>query len=86
MFDITLSNHAQKFLNKADNQLYDRITDHIKALAINPFPKESCRIVGRKEKIFRIRVGDYRIQYTVFYEKNEIIITDIDKRSRAYQF
>ena len=49
MFDITLSNHAQKFLNKADNQLYDRITDHIKALAINPFPKESCRIVGRKD-------------------------------------
>jgi len=46
--------------------------------------KDVKRIVNRKEKIFRIRVGDYRIQYSVIYEKNLLFISDIDKRSRAY--
>ena len=36
------------------------------------------------QKIFRVRVGDYRIRYVVFYDKNQLLITDIDKRPHAY--
>jgi len=31
-----------------------------------------------------VRVGNYRLQYVVFHEKNEILVSDIDKRPRAY--
>ena len=85
MFSIEFSDYAKKFLKKADNQLAKRLIKRIEKLAEDPFPTEVKRIVNKKEKIFRVRVGDYRIQYSVIYDKNMIFVSDIDKRSRAYQ-
>ena len=56
----------------------------IEKLKLEPFPSDVKRFIGRQEKVFRVRVGKYRIQYTVFNENNEILITDIDKRDSAY--
>ncbi len=84
MFKIVLSSHTQKFLKRADKQLYQRLIKKIKQLTEEPFPSDSKRIINRKEKIFRVRVGDYRIQYIVYFENNKILITDVDKRERAY--
>ena len=58
--------------------------EKIKSLSLDPFPQDMKRIVGRKEKIFRIRVGNYRILYAVFHETKTVLIADIDKRSRIY--
>ena len=58
--------------------------ERIEKLKEEPFPQDVKRVVGKKDKIFRVRVGDYRIQYSVIYEKNLIFISDIDKRGRAY--
>ena len=84
MFDIELSTQARKFLRKADRQLAVRLLDKIERLSGDPFPTDVKRVVNRKEKVFRVRVGDYRIQYTVFYNKTMIFVFDIDKRPRAY--
>ena len=61
-----------------------RIIERIEKLIGEPFPSDVKRVVNKKEKIFRVRVGDYRIQYSVFYEKSLIFVSDIDKRERAY--
>jgi len=42
------------------------------------------RVVNKKEKTFRIRTGNYRIQYSVLHEKNILFISEIDKRAKAY--
>lgn len=84
MFNIEFSSQAKKFLKKAETIVAKRLIDRTENLAVEPFPSDVKRIVNRQEKIFRVRVGDYRIQYCVFYDKNEIFITDIDKRSKAY--
>ena len=86
MFNLILSSLSQKFLKKCDKQLYYRLLDKIQNLSQNPFPSDSKRIAGREEKVFRIRVGDYRILYVVYNDKNEILIADIDKRSRVYEW
>lgn len=75
---------AVKFLKKSEKEIAERIFDRIEKLKVEPFPSGVKRVVGKKEKIFRIRVGDYRIQYSVFYDKNIIFVSDIDKRERAY--
>jgi len=41
-------------------------------------------IEGYKEKLYRVRVGDYRILYEVDKNKNSIGIVKIDHRSRVY--
>lgn len=84
MLELQFSSQAKKFLKKIDDMNWKRITDKIKNLQAEPFPSDTKRIIGRKEKTFRVRVGDYRIQYSVFYEKNILFISDIDKRPRAY--
>ena len=84
MFKITLSSLSQKFLKKCGKELYERIINKIENLSHNPFPPDCKRIAGRAEKVFRVRVGDYRILYVVYDDKKEILISDIDKRSRVY--
>ncbi|MCH8003285.1 MAG: hypothetical protein IH934_01535 [Nanoarchaeota archaeon] len=61
MFNIEFSSHAKRFLKKAGKELAKRIIDKIEKLNIEPFPSDVKRVVNRKEKIFRLRVGDYRI-------------------------
>jgi len=51
---------------------------------LNPYPKDRKRVGGRKEKVFRVRVGGYRILYVVFNERNSLLISDIDKRETVY--
>jgi hypothetical protein len=36
--------------------------------------------MGQKEKTFRVRVGEYRILYVAFLDKNSILVLNIDKR------
>ena len=84
MFSVEFSSDAKKFLKKAEKQVTERIINKIKKLKEDPFPSDVKRVVGKRDKIFRIRVGNYRIQYSVFYEKTLIFISDIDKREKAY--
>ncbi|MBS3079934.1 type II toxin-antitoxin system RelE/ParE family toxin [Candidatus Pacearchaeota archaeon] len=84
MFSAEFGSDAKKFIKKTDKEIARRIIEKIEKLKIEPFPSDVKRVVGKKEKIFRVRVGDYRIQYSVFYDKNTIFVSDIDKRERAY--
>ena len=84
MFDIFLGPQPERFLKKSEKELRQRIWKKLDELKQNPFPSDVVRVVGRKEKAFRIRAGAYRIQYYVFQNKKEIAIFNIDKRERAY--
>ena len=85
MFSVDFSSQAKKFLKKTDKQLARRLIEKIEKLSEDPFPPDAKRVVNRKEKIFRVRVGDYRIQFIVIYERNLVFITEIEKRPKAYQ-
>ena len=84
MFNVEFSTQAKKFLKNSVKELAVRLIQKIENLAVEPFPSDVKRVVNRQEKIFRVRVGDYRIQYCVIYDKNLIFITEIEKRPRAY--
>ena len=83
MFSIDFSNQSRKFLKKSDKELMDRILKKIKDLRTDTVPHNAVRVVG-EERTFRIRVGDYRVLYEVRWDKEEILIAVIDKRSRVY--
>mgnify|MGYP001577647671 CR=1 FL=1 len=84
-FSILLGPQPDKFIEKLDNQTKERIKGKLLKLQEDPFPSEVERIEGHKgEKIFQVRVGDYRILYFVRYEGNQIFVAKVDKRSRVY--
>ncbi|MEW5759357.1 MAG: type II toxin-antitoxin system RelE/ParE family toxin [Candidatus Thermoplasmatota archaeon] len=84
-FSVHLSSRANKFLKSINKELYNRIMNKIKNLADDPFPHDAKRIIGQKEKVFRVRVGDYRILYVVFLDKNALLVVNIDKRAKVYR-
>lgn len=84
MFEIKYSNQALRFLKSRDKIIVERILQKIETLQEKPIIHDSKFISGYKEKLYRIRVGDYRILYEVD-NKNKIIgIIKMDKRSRVY--
>ena len=84
-FKIKIHRSATKFLSNLDKINRKRIIEKIKNLANNPFPNNSVRIKGWKEKLYRIRVRNIRILYFVEEESSTIFILKIDKRSRVYK-
>ena len=83
-FEVKLSNRAYKFLKGINKPVYDRIIQKIEKLSEDPFSTDAKRVIGREEKAFRVRVGGYRILYVVYFDKETILIVNIDKRSKAY--
>lgn len=84
MFNVQFDNQPENFLKKADKILRERLCRKIEALKEDPIPHDAKRVVTRKEKTFRVRVGDYRILYLVYFGDNTILIVKIDKRPRVY--
>lgn len=84
MFDIQYSRQAVKFLKSLDKTLVSRILMKIEKLKHDPISHDSKIVEGYSEKLFRVRVGDYRVLYEIDYKGNLIGIVKIDKRSRVY--
>ena len=84
MFDAVYSNQARKFLKNSDKVLVKRLLLKIEELKTKLIIKDTKVIEGYKEKLFRVRVGDYRILYEFDYDTNTISIIKIDKRSKIY--
>ena len=71
-------------MKKVDRVLINRILEKIEGLMNEPMTHDTKSIEGYKEKLFRVRVGDYRILYEIDYDTKKIGIVKIDKRERVY--
>jgi mRNA-degrading endonuclease RelE of RelBE toxin-antitoxin system len=63
MLDVHFARPARKFLEKAEQSLARRLWGAILRLQQLPFPSDVKRVENQwfeGEKVFRIRVGDYR--------------------------
>ena len=73
-YRIEIKAGAHKELLSLAKALRDRIIAGIDALAANPRPHGSKKLAG-VSKIYRIRVGDYRVVYEI--EDRVLVITVI---------
>jgi mRNA interferase RelE/StbE len=61
---VSFRRSAEKDLRKLDTKLQNRVLRAVEPLAQNPRP-DGCRKLQGSEDAYRIRVGDYRVIYTV---------------------
>lgn len=73
IYKIVYVSAAQKELDKLPENDFIKILKAINSLSENPFPVGHLKLEGAKEKLYRIRKGNYRVIYSV--EKNIITIT-----------
>lgn len=75
---------AQKELGKVDQQIARRIVRAISALGGDPRPAGCRRLVGYDD-LWRIRVGDYRVIYTIRDTELIVLALRIAHRSEVYR-
>ncbi len=83
-YQITFSRSAHKELESLQAEINNRIFPKIIALATEPRP-DGCRKLVGEENLWRIRIGDYRVIYSINDDTRIIDITTVRHRSKAYE-
>ena len=82
MFQIEITETARKFLSKLQKKDAEIILNKIYSLRDNPF-RFLKRLQG--EKLWRLRIGDYRAVVDVVISMNKIIVIRIGHRKNVYE-
>jgi mRNA interferase RelE/StbE len=83
-YKIRWKSSAERDLRNIDSQQIPRIIKAVEALADTPFPSPARKLRG-SERIYRVRVGDYRVIYQVESELKAVIVYYVRHRKRAYR-
>ena len=79
-FKIIWDEKTYDSLNKLEPSISRRILKKVDELSENPFSKDIKKLKGRND--FRLRVGDYRIIFSI--ESNIIQILKVGHRKNIY--
>jgi mRNA interferase RelE/StbE len=82
-FAIEILPAARRELEALDTTVRRRIDRKIALLAANPRTSGSKKLEGHD--LMRVRVGDYRIVYTVIDQRLVVLIVRVAHRSRVYR-
>ena len=85
-YKVIFDKKAAKVLDrfeKRNKYLFKRIYCEINALSDNLFGGKS--LIGDKKGYFSLRVGDYRIIYSINHSTFQIYILDISHRKEVYK-
>ena len=83
-YKVVISSSAEKSLKKIPKKDVQHIVVAMERLAMHPFPVGSRKLSGY-EKIFRIRIGKYRVIYEVEGQKLLILVLKIGHRKDIYR-
>jgi len=83
-YNIQWKRSAEQDLLNIDRKQISRIIKAIESLITNPFPIQHCKLQGTN-KLFRIRVGYYRVIYQVDTNENILTIYYVRHRKDAYR-
>lgn len=80
---IAFARSARRELEALDSSVISRILSKIESLAVHPRPHSSRKSTGEKH-LWRIRIGDYRVIYSILDKERRSDITAVRHRREAY--
>jgi mRNA interferase RelE/StbE len=83
-YDVALTSTAEKELKTLSSRLVARIVPRLENLVSNPRPP-GCKKLSGGDDEWRIRVGDYRVVYTIDDAQLLVEVTRIRHRSEVYR-
>ena len=85
-YAIKLHNDALRYLQKQDKVTRNRILDHFDILAENPkHPELDIKKMQGVNDRYRLRVGSFRIVYSIHDNELIVIIIKIGSRGDVYK-
>jgi len=88
MFQVDLNPQVFKFLDSLDRKLYERCYTSLKMLEEDLFQKRAkCDIkkMSGKGGEYRLRVGSIRFEYTLYKEKELVLVKKAFWREKGYR-
>lgn len=83
-FDIRISRVAERQLKKLPSEGRERVVRAVRGLADDPVPRGSRRLTGYDD-VFRIRIGPYRVLYSVAASTLTVLVLKIGHRKDVYR-
>ncbi len=83
-YEVELSKQAGRYLEKINRRTKERIICSLKEVIEDPLKGDIAKIKGVKG-LFRKRVGDYRIIYTISFSEDKVSVVSIVPRGDAYK-
>lgn len=84
MYKVVIRDEAAKAAERLSRKQREAIYEAIVGLADNPRP-HGCKKLTHSEQLYRIRVGDYRIVYTIQDKQLVVLIIRIAHRKDIYR-
>ncbi len=82
-YQVQILHTAEKEMNKLPTPIHTRISRKILSLENNPSPRGAKKLSGREE--CRLRLGEYRILYTINDRDGIITVFAVGHRREVYR-
>jgi mRNA interferase RelE/StbE len=83
-YQIEITREALRALSKLDKPIRRRVQSAIDALEADPRPHGTIALQGLRGA-YRIRIGDYRVIYTINDDQLVVVVVDLGHRSEVYR-
>jgi len=84
MYHVSITRAAEKQMDRLPAQIRRRVTDALEGLKEEPRPRGCVKLKG-EDDLWRIRVGDYRVVYTIADDKLIVLVVRVAHRKDVYQ-
>lgn len=88
IYDVEVKKQAEKFLNKQQKHIKERVISWLEKLKENPYEENDGVVVNYsvdEKQVYKKRIGDIRIFFIVYDDIVKIIITKAQNRVQAYK-
>ena len=82
-YQVIIKHSAEKELDALQANLHERIVKRLLALEENPRPTGSKKLQGQES--YRLRVGDYRVLYTIDDKTKQVTVLSVGHRREVYR-
>lgn len=81
--NLFITKRGKKELDRIPDTLAKNISQHIRMLAENPHPPNSKKLQGQEN--YRLRVGSFRVIYTIDTKAKEVTVLRVADRKTIYR-
>ena len=84
LYEIVFARSARKELQALPYTVAERVLEKVELLALNPRPS-GCKKLRGHSSLWRIRVGEYRVIYSIDDDNRIVDVSVVRHRSEAYR-
>ncbi len=84
-YRVEIKRVAQKAIAQLDRDLQRQLSEAIRKLGENPRPHGYVQMKAQKEKLYRIRVREWRIIYTIEEDVLLVVVVRLGPRGDVYE-